>query len=280
MKLAVVTDSTAYIPEDLLEKYNIYTIPLSVIFGEESYREGIDITTEKFYEKVKKEKKLPTTSQPPIGGFVDLFEHLAEQYDAVISIHLSSKFSGTFDAAKTASSMVNDIEVYPFDSELSTMPQGFFVLEAAELAQKGAHIDDVIQRLNEMKEKTRAYFMVDDLSHLQRGGRLNSAQAILGSLLNIKPILHIVDGLIIPFEKIRTRKKAVARIMSMLEEDIEEKEVKRVVFIHANNEQQVMKIHDKFAKKYPHIETLNSYFGPVIGTHLGEGSIGVSWQTK
>src|SRR5699024_1136074 len=134
MKLAVVTDSTAYIPEELIEKYHIHTIPLSVIFGNESYREGIDITTENFYKKVKKEKNLPTTSQPAIGLFVDLFEKLAEDYDAIISIHLSSKLSGTFDAAKTASSMVQNIKVYPYDSELSAMPQGFYVLEAAELA--------------------------------------------------------------------------------------------------------------------------------------------------
>src|SRR5699024_11688968 len=116
------------------------------------------------------------------------------------------------------------------------------VLEAAEMAQKNKTPQEIIRRLDEMKQSIRDYFMVDDVSHLQRGGRLNSAQAILGSLLNIKPILHIVDGLIVPYEKIRTRKKAVARIMSMLEEDIEKKEVKRVVFIHANNEQQVMKI--------------------------------------
>lgn len=280
MKLAVVTDSTAYIPEELIEKYHIYTVPLSVIFGNESYREGIDISTENFYKKVKKEKNLPTTSQPAIGLFVDLFEKLAEDYDAVISIHLSSKLSGTFDAAKTASSMVQNIEIHPYDSELSAMPQGFYVLEAAEMALGGADVKAVIQRLDEMKVNTRAYFMVDDLSHLQRGGRLSSAQAIVGSLLNIKPILHIVDGMIEPYEKIRTRKKAIARILAMLEEDIEHKDVKRVVFIHANNEQQILKIHEKFKKKYPNIETIISYFGPVVGTHLGEGSLGISWYVK
>src|SRR5690625_329886 len=280
MKLVVVTDSTAYIPESLLDKYNIHTVPLSVTFGDESYREGIDITTEEFYQKVKTEKALPSTSQPAIGAFIELYEKLSKEYDGIISIHLSKKFSGTYDAAKSAGAIVDKVNVYPYDSELSAMPQGFYALEAAEMVQAGKSAEEIITRLDEMKSKTRAYFMVDDLSHLQRGGRLNSAQAILGSLLNIKPVLHIVDGLIVPFEKIRTRKKAIARIMSMLEEDIEKKEIKRVVFIHANNEQQVMKIHDKFAKKYPHIETIISYFGPVIGTHLGEGSIGVSWQAK
>src|SRR5699024_4532075 len=117
MKIAVVTDSTAYIPEELLKKHNIHVLHLSIIYCNESYREGIDITTENYYKKDKKEKKLPTTSQPAIGVFVDLYEMLARDYDAVISIHLSSKLSGTFDAAKTASSMVRDIKIVPYDSE-------------------------------------------------------------------------------------------------------------------------------------------------------------------
>lgn len=280
MKIAVVTDSTAYIPENLLEKHNIHVLHLSVIFGNESYREGIDITTENFYKKVKKEKKLPTTSQPAIGVFVDLYEMLAKDYDAVISIHLSSKLSGTFDAAKTASSMVRDIKVLPYDSEHSAMPQGYYVLEAAKLAEEGKSLEEIIQKLDEMKTKLRAYFMVDDLSHLQRGGRMTGAQALLGSILNIKPILHVVDGSVLAFEKIRTRKKAMNRIVAMLEEDIANKGVKRATFIHGNSEAQIMKVHDKFKKKHPEIETVISYFGPVVGTHLGEGALGILWHVE
>src|SRR5699024_5092631 len=119
----------------------------------------------------------------------------------------------------------------------------------------------------EMKSNTYAYFMVDDLSHLQRGGRLSSAQALVGSLLHIKPVLHMPEGKIIPFEKIRTRKKALKRIMSMLEEDAREKKLKRVVFIHANDEPAAMELKEQFQEKFPDIETIVSYFGPVIGTH-------------
>src|SRR5699024_8804421 len=192
------------------------TIPLSVVFGEESYREGIDITTEQFYQKLKEIKDLPSTSQPPIGSFVQLFEQLSESYDAVISIHLSKRFSGTHDVAVSAGKMVDNIEVFAFDTALSAMPQGLFAIAASELATDGKTAEEIITCLEEMKEKTYAYFMVEDLSHLERGGRLNKGQALIGSLLNIKPVLHIVDGLIIPFEKIRTRKKALNRIMSML----------------------------------------------------------------
>lgn len=280
MKIAVVTDSTAYIPEDLLKKHQIHVLHLSVIFGNESYREGIDLTTENFYKKVRKEKKLPTTSQPAIGVFVDLYEKLAKDYDVVISIHLSSKLSGTYDAAKTASSMVRDIKVIPYDSEHSAMPQGYYVLEAAKLAEQGESAEEIIDQLDIMKTKLRAYFMVDDLSHLQRGGRLTGAQALLGSILNIKPILHVVDGVVVPFEKIRTRKKAMNRIISMLEEDIATRGVKRATFIHGNSEAQIKKIHDRFKKKHPEIETVFSYFGPVVGTHLGEGALGILWHVE
>ncbi|MEI3607477.1 DegV family protein [Pseudogracilibacillus sp. SE30717A] len=280
MRIAIVTDSTAYIPDELLHKYNIHTVPLSVVFGDESFREGIDITTESFYKKVNEAKDLPSTSQPAIGTFIELYEELAKDYDAIISVHLSKKFSGTYDAAKSAGSMVENIEVHAYDSELSAMPQGFYAIAAAEMVQGGKTVQEIIAKLDDMKAKTKAYFMVDDLSHLQRGGRLNSAQKIIGSLLNIKPILHIVDGLIVPFEKIRTRKKAINRIMSMLENDAENKQIVRVVFIHANNKESVTTLRDSFAEKYPQIETIISYFGPVIGTHLGEGSIGICWYTE
>lgn len=280
MNIAVVSDSTGYIPDDLLKKYNIYTIPLSVVFGEESYREDIDITTEEFYKKIKETKDLPSTSQPSMGSFVQLFEQLSESYDAVISIHLSKRFSGTHDVAVSAGKMVDNLEVFAFDTALSAMPQGLFAIAASELATEGKTAEEIITCLEEMKEKTYAYFMVEDLSHLERGGRLNKGQALIGSLLNIKPVLHIVDGLIVPFEKIRTRKKALNRIMSMLENDVEKKEVKRVVFIHANNLTKAEKMEKEFSEKHPEVETIISHFGPVIGTHLGEGSLGVSWQIE
>lgn len=280
MKLAIVTDSTAYIPNELLEKYQIHTIPLSVVFGDETFREGLDLTTEEFYKKVKEEEDLPTTSQPAIGSFVELFDQLSEEYDAIISIHLSKRFSGTYDAAKSASKMVENVEVFAFDTALSAMPQGFFAIAAAELVAEGKSAEDIMVHLEDMKEKTRAYFLVEDLAHLQRGGRLNKGQALIGSLLHIKPVLHIVDGLIVPFEKIRTRKKAINRIMSMLEEDVQSKDVKRVVFIHGNNLELAETMRAEFSEKYPDVETIISYFGPVIGTHLGEGSLGVSWYSN
>lgn len=280
MKIAIVSDSTAYIPADVIEKHNIFTIPLSVNFEDDSYLEGIEITTEKYYEKLKDVKKLPTTSQPSIGMFIELYEKLAKDYDAVISIHLSRKISGTYDAAKAAGNMVENIAVHPVDSGFSAMPQGFNAIIAAEMVQAGHSAQEILERLHVLRGNTRAYFMVDDLTNLQKGGRLTGAQKILGSLLSIKPVLHMPDGEILPFEKIRTKKKALKRILELLENDITEKKVSNVCFIHANDEPAAVALQEKFAEKHPEVNTMISYFGPVIGTHLGEGALGVTWFTE
>ncbi|MFJ7728273.1 DegV family protein [Neobacillus sp. NPDC097160] len=279
MKTAIVTDSTAYIPKELREKWNIHMIPLNIIFGNEAYREEIDLTAGVFYEEVKT-KALPTTSQPPIGQFVELFERLSEDYDAVISIHLSSGISGTYQGAVTASTMVDGIKVYPFDSEISCMVQGFYALEAAETASRGEDAVAIMDRLEELKGSARAYFMVDDLSHLQRGGRLSSAQAFIGSLLQVKPLLHFENKVIVPFEKIRTRKKAMKRMVDLLGEDAASGEPYQAVIIHANREEEAVEWRKELAAQYPNVEFSIGYFGAVIGTHLGEGSMGMGWMKK
>ncbi len=277
MKIAIVTDSTSYIPKNVREELNIHMIPLSVNFGQESYREELDITAEQFWEELKVREELPTTSQPAIGEFVELFEQLAKEYDAVISIHLSSGISGTYNGAVTAGQMVEGIQVYPFDSEISCMAQGFYAMEAAQLVQAGKTPEEIIQHLDEMKKTMRAYFMVDDLSHLQRGGRLNRAQALVGSLLQIKPLLHLEDKVIVPFEKVRTQKKAIKRIYSLFDEDASTGAPLRATVIHANRPEEAKSILEELSAKYPHVEFYESSFSPVIGTHLGEGALAVGW---
>ncbi|MEH7384287.1 DegV family protein [Bacillus sp. JJ1521] len=280
MKTAIVTDSTAYIPKELREKLNIHMIPLSVVFGGESYREEVDITAEAFYEELKAHKELPTTSQPPTGEFVELFEKLAQEYDAVVSIHLSSGISGTYQGSVTAGEMVDGVKVYPFDSEISCIVQGFYALEAAEMANEGKPVEEIMGRLEEMKMSMKAYFMVDDLANLQRGGRLSGAAAFVGSLLQVKPILHFEDKVIVPFEKIRTRKKALNRVFELFDEDASQGVPMRAALIHGNIEAEAIEMKAELEKKYPHVEFLLSYFGPVIGTHLGEGAIGLGWYKK
>lgn len=280
MSVVVMTDSTAYIPADVRAQFNIEMLPLNVLIDDVSYEEEIDLTAEAFYPLVRKAKDLPKTSQPSIGYITDRLEKLAKDYDAVISIHLSSGISGTYQALVAASNMVDGITVYPFDSEISCMAQGFYVLEAAEMAQAGSDATTIMQRLQEIKQSMRGYFVVDDLTHLHRGGRLNGAQALLGSVLQVKPVLHFVDKIIVPFEKIRTQKKAIKRIVSLFDEDAKTGKAIRASVIHANRPEEAEAIKQELASTYENVEITTSYFGAVIGTHLGEGAIGLVWYIK
>ncbi|WP_374723514.1 DegV family protein [Calidifontibacillus erzurumensis] len=281
MKIAIVTDSTAYIPKNVREQLEIEMIPLNVIFGTESYQEEIELTIEEFYEKVRHSTELPKTSQPAIGLFEQTYRKLKDKgYEAVISIHLSSGISGTYQASRTAADMVEGITVYSYDSEISCMAQGFYVIEAAQMAKQGKKVFEILARLDEIKNSMVAYFMVDDLSHLQRGGRLSGAQALIGSLLQVKPILHFENTKIVPFEKIRTQKKALKRILELFDEDANTGVLIVASVIHANRPETAEQIKNQIQENYPNVEISISYFGPVIGTHLGEGALGLVWYKK
>ncbi|MFJ3388308.1 DegV family protein [Lysinibacillus sp. NPDC086135] len=280
MRTAIVTDSTAYIPAEERERLNIHMIPLSVNISGQLFAEEVDITASEFYDKVRGAKEFPKTTQPPIGEFASLFEELAKEYDEVISIHLSSGISGTYQGAIQAGEMVEDIDVYAFDSEISCAVQGFYALRAAEMASHGFSAKEILATLADMKQSIRAYFIVDDLAHLQRGGRLSSAAALIGGLLQVKPVLHFVDKVIVPFEKIRTRKKALKRAEELLAEDVQKYEALDAVVIHGNCQAEAEEWLAQLAATYPSVNFKLSYFGPVIGTHLGEGSMGLGWTKK
>lgn len=280
MRIAVVTDSTAYIPLQEREQLDIHMIPLNVTFGDASYQEEVDMMPDQFYARVREEAEFPKTSQPAIGLFIELFEGLAKEYDAIISIHLSSGISGTYQTATTVGDMIESAKVYTFDSEISCYVQGFYAIEAANMAKNGKSPEEIIARLEEMKESVEAYFIADDLNHLYRGGRLNGAAAFVGSLLQVKPILYFQDKVIIPFEKIRTRKKARKRIMDLFHERASQGLPMKAVVIHANCEEEAKEWQQEIQQLYPNVEVTLSYFGAVIGTHLGEGAIGFGWYKK
>lgn len=276
-KIAIVTDSTAYIPKELRDEHNITMVPLNVNFDEETYKEELEISTEDFYKKMKQIEELPTTSQPAIGLFEEEFQRLAADHDEIIVVTLSSGISGTHQTALAAANMTDGIDIHIFDSEVSCMVQGFYVLAAAKMAEQEFSSKEILNHLYKMKENIRAYFIADDLSHLHRGGRLNGAQLFVGSLLQIKPVLHFENKVIVPYEKVRTTKKALAKIYSLLEEDAKDGAVLDITVIHGNCPDKAAEIAKAIEKKYPKSNIYISYFGPVIGTHLGEGSIGIGW---
>lgn len=277
-KVAVITDSTSYIPEHIRSEKNIVMIPLNVVFDKETYKEEAEIKADDFYEMVSKEEALPKTSQPAIGELVELLEELAKNYEEAVMITLSSGISGTYQSAVAAGEMVEGIKLHVFDSEISCSPQAFYVLKAAELASEGVNGYEIMNRLLEMKNNgIPAYFLVDDLNHLHRGGRLNTAQLFVGNLLQIKPILHFEDKKIVPFEKVRTKKKALKRIFDIMDEDLLPEDTVTISVIHAKREDDAVEIAEELRQKFVNADVSVSYFGPVIGTHLGEGSLGITW---
>lgn len=280
MKTAVVTDSTAYLTKEERELYNVHMIPLSVNLEDGTYDEEVTITANEFYEKVRGAKQFPKTTQPPVGKFVKLFEELAKEYDDVVTIHLSSGISGTYQGAVQAGEMVDGINVYSFDSEVACGPQGMYAIEAAKLAANGATGEEIMAHLQQLKPTMSAYFIVDDLAHLQRGGRLSAASALIGGLLQVKPVLHFVDTKIEPFEKIRTRKKAIRRVEDLLGDAVQQHGALQVSVIHANCEDEARAWMGQLAAAYPTADFKLSYFGPVIGTHLGEGAVALGWMKK
>lgn len=277
--IAILTDSTAYLSDDFLARHDVYVAPLSAIFDGTSYRESIDMSTDEFYSRIEA-GNLPTTSQPAIGETVELIERLPEEVTDVIVITLSSGISGTYQSMVALNDMV-DVNVHAFDSEISCMPQAFLVEEAVHLRDVGASVEAIMAQLKKVRDEIRAYFVVDDLDHLQRGGRLSAAQALVGSFLQIKPVLHFQDRLIVPFEKIRTYKKAVRRIEEMMDEAITgDGEGYCIGIIHANCPERQAEEMASMKAKFPKAQISGSHFGPVIGTHLGPGAIGFTWYHR
>lgn len=281
MSIAVVTDSTAYLSHEQYDLYNIYSVPLSCIVQNEVYKEEIDITSEEFFLKVREMEKLPTSSQPTVGDFTALYEELGKEYDAIISIHLSSGISGTYQNAVSVSQAIEHVEIYPYDSELAAAGQAFQVIEAAKLAQKGATVEEILEKLDQIKEATELYFVVDDLTNLVKGGRLSRAAGSVATLLSIKPVLTFVDGLIVPFDKIRTKKKALRKIENLLEESVRSSDYPiQATVVHAFSEQEGLAFKENLETKFPDVEFNLSFLGPVIGVHTGEGAIGMTWTIK
>lgn len=280
MKTAIVTDSTAYLTLEERNLYNVHMIPLSVNIEGTFYDEEIDITASEFYDRVRGAAEFPKTTQPSVGKFVELYETLGKDYDEIVTIHLSSGISGTFQGAVQAGAMVEGVNVHAFDSEVAAYLQGFYVKEAGKLALEGASAEQIMAHLNELKPTMDEYIIVDDLQHLQRGGRLSAAAALIGGLLQVKPILTFENKVIVPFEKIRTRKKAIRRVEEQLASAVQKHGALQATVIHANCEDEAREWMNALAAEYPTVDFTLSYFGPVVGTHLGEGAMAIGWIKK
>lgn len=274
MKIAFVTDSTAYLTKDQIESYQIHVVPLSVIFGDEVFREGVDLTNEEFYVKLAGSKQLPTTSQPPVGEFVKLYEKLLVDHDVVMCLMLSSNLSGTFASAQTAATMV-DGHVIVVDSKITSYGLAGPLIHGVELARRGATPEQILEVWDQELAWQRAYFVVDTLEFLHKGGRIGGAAAVFGALLQIKPILTVTDGRVDLYEKVRTHKRAMEHVLAKFDEDASLGLPLQVGIVHANRRADAEALQSELAAKYPKLQFEIAELGPVIGTHSGPGLLAI-----
>jgi len=273
-RISIVTDSTSDIPENLTKGLDITVVPLKIYFGEEEFREGIDITPNEFYAKLKTFNELPRTSQPSPADFAKCYKKLAEKgSDHIISIHLSSRLSGTFQSAVLAKNMV-DITVDVVDSKGASIMIGLMVLEAAKAAKQGRDREFILSQLQEMIKNIKAYFVVDTLDYLQKGGRIGKASAFLGNLFNLKPLLTIQDGMVAPVEKIRGKTKVVDKLIERVLRDSKGRPLKGSI-VHANFENFVKANYEEIKSKCNFTELHIANMGAVIGTYAGPGTVGI-----
>lgn len=282
MGISVITDSTSYIPENIRKKYDISTVSLSVNFESETYREE-EIIESVFYSKMSKCATLPTSSQPTPDELCCAFQTHVSDGNEVVGIFLSSKMSGTYSSAIMAKNMVleknPDANIEIVDSESNSMQLGFAVISAAKAASEGKSMDDVLEAAYNIIGKSRFLFMPDVLDYLKKGGRIGGAAALIGSVLQIKPILTVIDGETAVLAKVRTRTKALEKIVETFLEDVRKKGLGEVIVHHINDETKGIElahmIEEKIGIKVPVYS-----IGPVIGLHVGPGSVGLVYYTK
>ena len=279
-KIAIVTDSTAVIEKDLLNKHNnLYTVPLQIIIGNNTYNDGIDLTQEEFFNLMAKTEKLPTTSQPLVGELSKLFEDILKNYDHIIYITISSGISGTYQTGELVRSMVARDKITIFDTLSTSVVQRQMVIEALCLAKKDKDIKDIIQHLELIRNNSEILLVVGDLKHLHRTGRISLAAAFIGTVLKIKPLLHFIDGKILVKQKVRTIKKSHAKIIEILkDEQLCENSV--IMLAHASAEDYVKKLQDEIKLIYPKHEIIVSELSPVISVHTGPRTVGLAWVKK
>jgi DegV family protein with EDD domain len=280
-KVAIVTDSTASIPQSLLSQYEITAIPLTVIWGEETLQDGVDISPDEFYKRLVGSKVMPTTSQVSILAMQETFSALLEKGFDVLGIFISSKLSGTFDSALQArQALAHGAEkVSLVDSLATIMAMGWPVLTAARAAEAGESLAECTRIAEQACDQTGVLFVVETLEYLRRGGRIGGAQALLGTALNIKPLLELQKGRIESVEKIRTKGKALERMLDMAGEKIGSRTPVRLAAAHANCEAEAQNILSRAVDRFKPVETIISPLSPAIGTHAGPGTVALIYMT-
>ena len=268
----VVTDSTADLPNGLQERYGLACVPLVVNWDGQTYRDKIDLSTQEFYRRLRISKSLPKTGAPSLAAFEDAFRQQLKEHDAVVGLSLPSKLSGTVEVARRAAESVDPRRISIVDSGSVSIGQAWLVEAAARMGADGAEPGDIVQRLEQLKPRLRIFCVLETLEFLQRGGRIGRARALVGTLLNVKPILAVRDGEVHPVERVRTMAGAVRRMVELV---VGLGSVERLCVIQGAAEAHAQEVEHQLRARYPELTVERGEIGPVLGTHAGPGVVGV-----
>jgi DegV family protein with EDD domain len=265
----------------LVKQLNITIVPLILILGEKSFEDGADILPDDFYRLMENSKLVPTTSQATMLSMKNAFEGLLEQGFDVLGLFLSSRLSGTVESAQQARAMIQkgQEKIAIMDSLATTMALGWPVLTAARAANAGENLVECQKLAEKARDQTGVMFVVETLEYLHRGGRIGGAQAMLGTILHVKPLLELQDGRIESVEKIRTKKQALSRMLDLIEEKIGDRKPVRLATVHANAEAEALSLLETARQRFNPIESLYSPLSPVIGAHAGPGTVALAYMT-
>ena len=277
-KIGLVTDSTAYFPPEILQRYDIRVGHQVLIWGKEEFEDGVDITPDAFYTRLKSAAVMPTTTQVTIASFQKIFAPLVAEGTPILAILLSTKLSGTIQSAVQAKEMFPGATIEIVDSEATAMAMGFQVLEAARAAEEGRSFAEVVEIAHKAKNHTGVLFVVDTLEFLHRGGRIGGAAKLFGTALNLKPLLELQDGRIAALERVRTKAKATARLLDVLEERIGGRKPVRIAALHASAPEEARQLLAQAEKRFQPVESMLAAVSPVVGNHTGPGTIGICYS--
>jgi DegV family protein with EDD domain len=278
-RIAIVTDSAACLPPELVREYGIEVVPFRLLWEGRQFRDGVDLTPTEFYRLLREARTLPTTSHPPPEDFAEAYARLSQSAEGIVSIHIPQEMSGTYGAALRAAEAANSVPVRVIDSRTAVMAQGFVVLEAARAAARGASLEEVVSRVEDMIPRVHLLAMVETLEYLRRSGRVNDVQALVGSILRIKPIFSLADGKAELFARVRTSGRAVERLLEAMVERAGPGLVHAAVF-HADDLGRARRIRDQVASRLNCAELYISEFTPVMGAHTGPGVLGLAWYSE
>ncbi len=276
--IAIVSDSSAYIPKDLVKKHNLTIIPLTVNWLGRTYRDGVDIEANDFYKQMAESKEMATTSQITTGAFLEVFKKLLDEGKDVLYLGISKGLSATIDSAIAAKKELGDPEnLIVWNTNLVSMALTLMVLEVARAAEKGASLQECFELAQDAYSRIGVYFTVNSLEYLHRGGRINSAKRLLGSILDLKPIMMIRDGKIELVESVRSQKKALSRMVELIEKDIAGCSPVRIGPFHALAYDEMLAMEAIAVEKLHPIEIIRSEVSPVIGSHVGPGTVSMAY---